>query len=121
MIGCFTEEQIVQALVASGFNSAEVRLLTEKLISRRDRMIVDLELADEIFPLRPQGVSQNLSYDPETEGPVEIKSASGQIVRALAEGQIVVNGRIMSTSKSRLLGNLQDGRVEESRFTSGAH
>jgi hypothetical protein len=121
MIGRFTEAQIVQALVASGFNSAEVRLLSEKLISRRDRMIADLELADEIAPLRPQAVSQNFSYDPETEGLVEIKLASGEMVRAPARGQIVVNGRIMSMTESRSAWNLQDGRGDESRFTSAAH
>jgi hypothetical protein len=101
MIACLTEEQIVQALVASGFNSAEVRLLTEKLINRRDRMIVDLELADEVPLLRPQRVLQNFSYDPVMEGLIEIKLADGQLVRATACAQMIVNGRIMSMDKSR--------------------
>src|SRR5262249_23304140 len=38
LIGQITEPQIVQALVASGYDSAATRLYTEKLISRRDRM-----------------------------------------------------------------------------------
>src|SRR5262249_27321344 len=122
MIGSFTEEQIVQALVASGFNSAEVRLFTEKLISRRDRMIVDLELADEIPLLRPRGVSQNFSYDPATERLVEVRLASGKIAHAPAGGQIIVNGRIISANKngSNRLGNRTTQHRNESHFTSAA-
>jgi hypothetical protein len=52
LIAQLTEEQIVQALTASGFTSADVRTYTEKLISRRDRMLRDLELqSDSAFAL----------------------------------------------------------------------
>jgi hypothetical protein len=71
LIGQLTEEQIVQALVASGFNSAHVKLYTEKLISRRDRMIRDLGLTDEIALLRPNGVNRTFSRDPTRAGPVQ--------------------------------------------------
>jgi|ERR1044071_10132774 hypothetical protein len=56
LIGQLTEKQIVDALVASGFDRAQVRLYREKLISRRDGMIRDLGLAGEIALLRPGGL-----------------------------------------------------------------
>jgi hypothetical protein len=54
LIAQLTEKQIVDALTASGFSTADVRIYTDKLISRRDRMISDLELSNEIAPLRPR-------------------------------------------------------------------
>jgi hypothetical protein len=44
LIAQLTEQQIFEALTASGFSPDDVRTYTEKLISRRDRMIHDLEL-----------------------------------------------------------------------------
>jgi len=45
LIAQLTEDQIVQALTASGFTRGDVRIYTDKLISRRDRMLRDLELS----------------------------------------------------------------------------
>jgi hypothetical protein len=53
LIGQLTEAQIVGALAASGFPPATARLYLEKLLSRRDRMVRDLGLADELGLLRP--------------------------------------------------------------------
>ena len=55
LIGQITEKQIVDALTASGFQPAEVQIYTEKLLSRRDRLISDLQLTKEIALLRPNG------------------------------------------------------------------
>lgn len=93
MIGQFTEEQIVHGLVASGWDSAAVRLLTEKLLSRRDAMIKDLELAGEIPLLRPDGPRKQLSYDPATDGPAVVKLPTGQTISAPVSDQKVVAGR----------------------------
>ena len=101
MIAQLTEEQMVQALVASGWDSAEVRLLTEKLINRRDRMIVDLELAGEIPLLRPAGVNRDFSYDPAKEGPIAITLQNGTIFSAPVSDQRVVAGRIERRSEER--------------------
>jgi hypothetical protein len=81
-------------LAASGFDSVEVRLYTEKLISRRDRMISDLGLEEEIGLLRPDGVRRNFNYDPRDEGPLTIQFESGEEIRAHASGKRVVDGRI---------------------------
>lgn len=58
LVGQLTETQIVQALVASGFDSGQAKIYTEKLISRRDRMVCDLGLAGEIALLRPNGIDR---------------------------------------------------------------
>ncbi len=88
MIAQLTEAQLVQGLIASGWDDAEVRLLTEKLISRRDKMIQDLGLAAEIPLLRPEGARRNLVYDP----------ASSPAKGARPTGQKIVGGRLVSRS-----------------------
>ena len=96
MIGQLTEEQIVQGLVAAGWDSSSVRLLTEKLVNRRDQMIKDLELVDEVPLLRPSGVSRNFSYDPAADGPVTITLPTGQKIAASVGEQRIVEGRVVS-------------------------
>ncbi len=91
LIAQLTEAQLIQGLIASGWDDAEVRLLTEKLLSRRDRMIQDLGLAAEIPPLRPEGARRNLAYDP-----VEGSTKGGRPM-----SQKIVAGRIVSRSESR--------------------
>lgn len=98
LIGQLTEEQIVQGLIASGWDSAEVRLLTEKLISRRDKMIQDLELAGEIPPLRPQGVRKKFSYDPKTAGPITTTLPNSQKISAPVTDQKIVKGHLVRSA-----------------------
>jgi len=95
MIAQLTEKQIVEALVAAGFDSARVKLYTEKLLSRRDRMIRDLGLDGEIALLRPEGVDRDLNYDPALGGPVRIRTADGKEAFAGAGPWIVEEGRIV--------------------------
>jgi hypothetical protein len=95
MIGRFTEQQLMSGLIASGFDAAEVRLLTEKLISRRDQMIQDLGLQKEIPLLRPDGVNRALSYDPATEGAVEVQLRDGRRAVAPITRNKIVNGRLV--------------------------
>jgi hypothetical protein len=64
LIGQLTERQIVDALQASGFTPSEVKIYTEKLISRRDNLIRDLQLTHEIALLRPNGASIVAHSDP---------------------------------------------------------
>ena len=45
LIGQLTENQILQALLASGFDSSQAKIYAEKLIARRDHMIRDLGLS----------------------------------------------------------------------------
>lgn len=44
LIAQLTERQIIDALLASGFDAGEVRVVNGKLRSRREKMLRDLEL-----------------------------------------------------------------------------
>jgi hypothetical protein len=99
MIGQLSEAQIVQALVASGFDSAQVRIYTEKLVSRRDQMMHDLGLTPEINLFRPGGIDRHFAYDPALDGPVKIKTTSGQEVVARSANLVVQKGRIVSNGQ----------------------
>lgn len=54
LIAQLTEQQITDALEASGFTPSEVKTYTDKLVSRRDNLIRDLQLTREIALLRPE-------------------------------------------------------------------
>jgi len=92
LIAQLTELQIQQALIAAGYTSAEVRLYAEKLVSRRDRMIRDLGLAEEVPLLRPRGVERALDYDPGKDGPVEVRLADGTALHPLESRDLVIRG-----------------------------
>jgi hypothetical protein len=93
LIAQLTEKQIVEALATSGFDSGEVRLYTEKLISRRDQMIRDLGLAREIGLLRGLGINRRFNYDPKREGGVVINLKSDVEIQ-VAQETADVNGRV---------------------------
>jgi hypothetical protein len=92
LIAQLTETQIQQALIAAGYTSAEVRLYTEKLVSRRDRMIEDLGLAKEIPLLRPHGIAHVFDYDPRKDGPIEARAADGSPLHPLESRDLVIRG-----------------------------
>lgn len=92
LIAELTENQIRQSLIAAGYASAEVRLYTDKLVSRRDRMIQDLGLAKEIPLLRPEGVERAFDYDPRKDGRVEARVADGAALHPLESRDLVVRG-----------------------------
>jgi hypothetical protein len=94
LIGALTEEQITQALVSSGFNSAQTRLYLEKLLSRRDQMVLDLGLETEIHLLRPINSNHRFGYDPMTAGPI-VATVSGQPIQAPTGKERIVNGKLV--------------------------
>jgi hypothetical protein len=102
LIAQLSEEQIVQALIASGFDSAEVRLYTEKLLSRRDLMVLDLGLHHEFPLLRPQGFNRTFSYDPVADGPVTITVPSRGQIQAPAGTQKVLRGKLVHATERSL-------------------
>ena len=82
--------------MASGYDSATVRMYTEKLVSRRDRMVVDLGLAQEIPPLRPAGVVRSFSYEPLVHGLVTVAlPGSGEEVQAPVGEDRIVEGKLV--------------------------
>jgi hypothetical protein len=93
LIGALREDQIQEALIASGFDSAQARLYLAKLLSRRAQMMVDLGMAHE--PRFAKGIAENrrFSYDPATEGTLRVQIA-GNVVEAPVGVYRVVDGRL---------------------------
>jgi hypothetical protein len=94
LIGRLTESQLLEALLGSGFDSAQARLYLEKLVSRRDDMIRDLGLEPELGSLRSQGVNRDLTYDPRVTAPLRIRTRDGhEHVAPLGKWKVVA-GRL---------------------------
>jgi hypothetical protein len=100
LIAQLTEEQITQALIASGFDAAEVRIYTEKLVSRRDWMMRDLGLTDQIAPLRT-APTQDITYDPRTDRPPEARLRDGRTVPARESSLAIRNGMVSPQTHTR--------------------
>jgi hypothetical protein len=94
LIGQLTENQIREALIASGYDNAEARLYLEKLISRRDQMIRDLGLASEIPLLRPSPSSREFSYHPTSDGAF-FADVNGTRIEARNSSAFIEHGKII--------------------------
>jgi hypothetical protein len=94
LIGQLTENQLRAALIASGYNNAEAHLYLEKLISRRDKMIRDLKLQDEVPLLRPTTAAREFSYNPSVDGPFTAM-AGGKRISARESAAVIVRGKIV--------------------------
>lgn len=96
LLAQLTQTQLLQALLAAGYDSAEARLYLEKLLSRRDRMLIDLGLAGEIPLSRPCGTDHEFSYNPVQEGPISVAVPGIGMVRAPVGCKSLVRGRLLS-------------------------
>lgn len=94
LIGQLTENQLRSALIASGYDDAEARLYLEKLASRRDQMIRDLRLANEIPLLRPTPTNREFSYNPATDGPF-VANANGATISARESTATIFRGKLL--------------------------
>jgi len=94
LIGQLTENQLRAALIASGYDNAEARLYLEKLISRRDQMIRDLRLQDEIPLLRPEPLNRGFSYDPAVDGLFSVQ-LNGATISARESTAVIVRGTML--------------------------
>lgn len=99
LIAQLTEDQLRAALIASGYDNADARLYLEKLISRRDRMIRDLNLEGDIPLLRPNGPNYKLSYVPVINGPFET-TYKGSTISARESSASIVDGKLREESPS---------------------
>jgi hypothetical protein len=95
LIGQLTQNQLRAALIASGYDNAEARLYLEKLISRRDQMIRDLQLEHEIPLLRPTRQNCDFSYDPIVNGSFET-TVNGRKVFARESSAVIIHGRMIN-------------------------
>ncbi|MGE0634051.1 MAG: hypothetical protein AB7O96_16675 [Pseudobdellovibrionaceae bacterium] len=93
-IAQLTDDQIKAALIGSGYDSASVFILSEKLLNRRLRMISDLGLAKE---LNMPYVSRNNvpDYDPARNGVMTATLPDGTVVQAPVGESVVVKGRVV--------------------------
>jgi hypothetical protein len=96
LIGQLSEQQIEQALIGSGYDSAEVKLYLEKLVTRRDRMITDFGLTDEIPLLRPTGIDRRFSYDPAVDGAASVTLPDRQQITAPVGKSKIVHGKLVA-------------------------
>lgn len=112
LISQLTERQLVEALIAAGLDSAHVRLYTEKLVSRRDRMIQDLGLADSIPLLRPTGSNRRLTYVPVVDGPVRSILSNGRGVVARTSDAIVAGGRVVRITVPAMAPSLVEAQLD---------
>jgi hypothetical protein len=101
LIAQLTEDQILQALIASGFDAAEVKIYTEKLASRRDWMLRDLGLDAEFAMLRPGGPDLTLTYNPHRERLPEARLKDGTRVAARRSLLVVEDGRVVPDKHTR--------------------
>jgi hypothetical protein len=101
LIAQLTEDQILQALIASGFDAAEVKIYTEKLASRRDWMLRDLGLDTEFPMLRPRGPDLTLTYNPHREPLPEIRLKDGTHVAARPSLLIIQDGLLLPNKHTR--------------------
>jgi hypothetical protein len=94
-IGKLSEDQIRAALIAAGFDSAHVRIYTEKLISRRDRMLVDLELDSEVPLLRPGGAETKPSHQGGLDCPPISVLPDGRTVTPVSGDSVLKDGMVV--------------------------
>jgi len=94
LIGQLTENQLRAALIASGYDNAEARLYLDKLINRRDQMIRDLGLLDEVPLLRSVAPSHDFSYSPSADG-LFFAKANGTIISARSSAAVIRQGEII--------------------------
>ncbi len=87
-----SKENLIEGLVASGMSSAEVVLAAEKLISRRNKMLVDFDVSADLKKQCFVNANKHINYDPTTNGLVQIKNSRGEIQTAPARNQRVLRG-----------------------------
>jgi len=96
-----TENQIRQALIAAGFEGADARLFCEKLVHRRDCLMIDFGLAAEVGLLRPNGIAPFLNYDPEIDEQFSAQDGSGRQVETPPGRKSLVFGKVQKPEKKQ--------------------
>jgi hypothetical protein len=104
-IARLSSEQVTAALIASGMDASETRLYHAKLMSRRQRLLEDIGLAEE-FPLREalRVRPGELNYDPGTDAPPGV-SVGAAWIEAPRTGNSVKGGILVKPNDPELLGH----------------
>lgn len=86
-----SENQILQALAASGLSSAEARLGLEKMVSRRNNMVIDFDQQKELsFCVRK--INKKLNYDPAKDGDIKVDRGDGEFFVLPRKNKIIRRG-----------------------------
>lgn len=89
-------DQLTESLVASGMSSAEVVLAREKLLNRRNQMMLDLEMPKAVFENCFVPANSKINYDPKVEGLVGVYSKiKNARIEAPDNNLIVVDGKVV--------------------------
>ena len=76
-IAALSEEQILHAACLSGLGYPGARLLTEKLVNRRDQLVRYFGLQSEVTLLRPNGPDTGLTVS--GDGAIKVRRPGGKI------------------------------------------
>lgn len=91
-----TKDQLTEALVASGMSSAEVILAREKLLHRRNKMLEDFLVSEEIAKACHVPTNTKISYNPEKDGLVKVYSLARRMeITAPAGSKKIVSGKLV--------------------------
>jgi hypothetical protein len=91
-----SKNQLTEALVASGMSSAEVVLTREKLLFRRNKMLVDFMMPESEAAACHVPADKKISYDPAKDGAVKIYSQKqGKEITAYVGVRKVVKGKLV--------------------------
>lgn len=88
----FSKSDLQHALVATGMSSAEVVLATEKLLSRRNKMLKDFLASKEMVSRCYVPANKKINYDPKVNGVIKVKNAAGEEVSAPTNGRTISKG-----------------------------
>ena len=86
---------IQQALVATGMSAAEVVLGTEKLLHRRNKMLVDFKMPNEVVNACSVPTNIKLNYDPSVDGEIRVQNAQQEWVSAPSRDLVVRSGVVV--------------------------
>jgi hypothetical protein len=91
-IAALSEEQILHAACLSGLGYPGAKLLTEKLVSRRDQLVEYFGLQPEVKLLRPRGADRSLTVT--GDGTIRVRRTGGKVdtVKIPAYGYRVEKG-----------------------------
>ncbi|HLK60497.1 MAG TPA: hypothetical protein VKU00_28305 [Chthonomonadaceae bacterium] len=92
-----TGKQILEALIASGMPSAEVRLYFNKLVQRRNKALTDLGFS--YAPISPMDESETFDYDPHRDGLISVVTSQNRTVTAPDDDWVVVKGRVCARAE----------------------
>ena len=89
-----SKNQLTEALVAAGMSSAEVVLAREKLLFRRNKMLIDFKMSEQEAAACHVPADKKINYDPQIHGLIKINTKDGEIT-APARGRKIVKGELV--------------------------